>query len=73
MKLNQIGREQLLVCRGGRGGGLVSPDGQSMLHAARLDFPTTNNASEYEALLLGLHKAKALGAKRKIVKSDSAS
>lgn len=42
-----------------------------MSHAARLDFPTTNNASEYEALLLGLRKAKALGAKRVIIKSDS--
>lgn len=31
----------------------------------------TNNASEYEALLLGLRKVKALGAKRIIIKSDS--
>ena len=35
-----------------------------MSYAARLDFPTTNNALEYEALLLGLCKAKALRAKR---------
>ena len=50
---------------------LSSPDGRTISHAARLDFPTTNNASEYEALLLGLRKAKALGAKRLIIKSDS--
>ena len=50
---------------------LVAPDGRSLSYAARLDFPTTNNASEYEALLLGLRKAKTLGAKRMIVKSDS--
>ena len=42
-----------------------------MSHAIRLDFPTTNNASEYETFLLGLCKAKALGAKRIVVKSDS--
>lgn len=32
---------------------LVAPDGRSISHAARLDFQTANNASEYEALLLG--------------------
>lgn len=50
---------------------LISPDGQSVLHAAQLDFLITNNTSEYEALLLDLHRAKALGAKRIIIKSDS--
>lgn len=50
---------------------MVTPDGQSVSHAARLDFATTNNASKYEALLLGLRKAKTLGAKRIVVKSDS--
>lgn len=42
-----------------------------MSHATRLNFPTTNNASEYEALLLGLCKAKTLEAKRIIIKSNS--
>lgn len=50
---------------------LVSPDGRSMSPTVHLDFPTTNNATEYEALLLGLRKAKALGAKRIIIKSES--
>ena len=60
-------------CAAGAGAAaiIVAPDGRSVSHAARLDFPTTNNASEYEALLLGLRKAKALGAKRVIIKSDS--
>lgn len=30
-----------------------------------------NNTAKYEDLLLGLHKAKMLGARRIIVKSDS--
>ena len=50
---------------------MVAPDGRTVSHFARLDFPTTNNASEYEALLLGLRKAKALGAKRILIKTDS--
>lgn len=50
---------------------MAALDGRSMSYAARLDFPTTSNASKYEALLLGLRKAKALGAKCVIVKSDS--
>lgn len=50
---------------------LIISDGQSMSHATRFDFATTNNASEYEALLLGLRKAKALRAKCIVVKSDS--
>lgn len=50
---------------------LVTPDGRSVSHAAFLDFPATNNALEYEALLLDLRKAKTLGAKRVVIKSDS--
>lgn len=49
---------------------LISLDGKSVSHASYLEFPTTNNAFEYEALLLGLRRAKALGAKCVIVKSD---
>ena len=50
---------------------LVAPDGHTVSHTARLDFRTTNNASEYEALLLGLRKAKAMGVRRLLIKSDS--
>ena len=37
----------------------------------RLDFPTTNNEAEYEALVAGLDLAKAAGAKNTIVHCDS--
>nr|CCI55446.1 PH01B001E05.2 [Phyllostachys edulis] len=50
---------------------LVALNEQTVSRATRLDFPTTKNASEYEVLLLGLRKAKALGAKRVIIKNDS--
>jgi ribonuclease HI len=46
-----------------------------MRYANRLNFtkpdPSTNNNTEYEALLLGLRKMKALGHPNFIVKSDS--
>ena len=37
----------------------------------RLDFPTTNNEAEYEALVAGLDLAKAAGAENMIVHCDS--
>jgi ribonuclease HI len=36
-----------------------------------LDFNFTNNIAEYEALLLGLRKLKAMGIRRAILKSYS--
>ena len=36
-----------------------------------MDFPTTNNEAEYEALVAGLDLAKAAGAKNMIVHCDS--
>jgi ribonuclease HI len=36
-----------------------------------LDFNCTNNIAEYEALLLGIRKLKAMGIRRAILKSDS--
>ena len=51
---------------------LTAPSGIQLKYAARLDFPgCTNNVAEYEGLLLGLHKARALGARRLSIKSDS--
>ncbi|XP_066161963.1 uncharacterized protein [Oryza sativa Japonica Group] len=41
------------------------------VRAARLQFDTTNNAAEYEAVLLGLRKAKALGVRRLLIRTDS--
>ena len=37
----------------------------------RLDFPTTNNEAEYEALVTGLDLAKAAGAENMIIHCDS--
>ena len=37
----------------------------------RLDFPTTNNKAEYEALVVGLDLTKAAGAENMIVHCDS--
>ena len=37
----------------------------------RLDFPTTNNEAEYEALVAGLDLAKATGVENIIVHCDS--
>jgi len=46
--------------------------GTELRYAARLEFPgCTNNVVEYEGLLLGLRKARALGARRLSIKSDS--
>ena len=37
----------------------------------RLDFPTTNNKAEYEALVAGLDLVKAAGAENMIMHYDS--
>jgi ribonuclease HI len=50
---------------------LISPSKIKTCYAARLDFNCTNNIAEYEALLLGLRKLKAMGIRREILKSDS--
>jgi hypothetical protein len=49
-----------------------SPSGTSSAFAVRLQFPsTTNNVAEYEAVMLGLRKLKALGVRRAVLMSDS--
>jgi ribonuclease HI len=50
---------------------LVVPSKVRTCYAARLDFTCTNNIAEYEALLLGLRKLKAMGIRRAILKTDS--
>jgi ribonuclease HI len=50
---------------------LVTPFKVRTCYAARLDFRCTNNIVEYEALLLGLRKLKAIGIKRVILKTYS--
>jgi hypothetical protein len=48
-----------------------APSGLRSKYAARLEFQATNNIAEYEGLILGLNKAKALGAKNLVIKIDS--
>jgi hypothetical protein len=50
---------------------LVAPSKVRTCYVARLDFSCTNNIAEYEALLLGLRKLKAMGIRRAILKTDS--
>jgi ribonuclease HI len=50
---------------------LVAPSKVRTCYAARLDFSCTNNIAEYEALLLGLRKLKAMGIRRTILKTNS--
>jgi ribonuclease HI len=50
---------------------LVAPSKVRTCYAVRLDFSCTNNIAEYEALLLGLRKLKAMGIRRAVLKTDS--
>jgi ribonuclease HI len=50
---------------------LVAPSKVKTRYVARLDFSCTNNIAEYEALLLGLRKLRAMGIRRAIQKTDS--
>jgi ribonuclease HI len=49
---------------------LVAPSKVRTCYATRLDFSCTNNIAEYETLLLGLRKLKAMGIRRAILKTD---
>ena len=50
---------------------MLSPEGDRIECMVRLDFPTTNNEAEYEAVVAGLDLAKAAGAKSVIIYCDS--
>ena len=50
---------------------LMAPSGLRTKYTTRLEFKATNNIAEYEGLTLGLNKAKALGAKTILAKTDS--
>ncbi|KAK9067241.1 hypothetical protein SSX86_014567 [Deinandra increscens subsp. villosa] len=57
----------------GSGAGLVliDPCGVEVTYAIRLEFPSTNNESEYEALLAGLRLAKKMGVRKLSARVDS--
>ena len=50
---------------------LHSPERDEIECIVRLDFPTTNNEAEYEALVAGLDLAKATGAASVVIHYDS--
>jgi ribonuclease HI len=50
---------------------LVAPLKVKTCYAVKLDFSCINNIAEYEALLLGLQKLRAMGIRRAILKTDS--
>ena len=50
---------------------LRSPEADKLKHKVRLQYQTTNNEDEYEALLKGLELAKSLGAELMLVQGDS--
>jgi ribonuclease HI len=56
---------------GGVGIVFKTPEGHLLKHSVRLQYPTTNNEAEYEALLTGLRIARELGATTLRIQSDS--
>jgi ribonuclease HI len=50
---------------------LIAPSKVRTCYAMKLDFSCTNNIAEYEALLLGLRKLKAMVIRRAVLKTDS--
>ena len=50
---------------------LHSPEGDEIKCMVRLDFPTTNNETEYEALVAGLDLAKVVGAASVVIHCNS--
>jgi ribonuclease HI len=57
----------------GAGAGIlfIAPRGDQLKYALQLLFPTSNNATEYEALIHGLNIDVSLGIKKLMVYGDS--
>jgi len=57
----------------GAGAGIVleGPDNVLIEQSLQFKFKTSNNQAEYEAIIVGLHLSKEVGAKRLICKTDS--
>ena len=60
-----------ILYAGGIGIILKLLEGDKLKYATRLQYQTTNNEAEYEALLKGLELAKSLGAESVVVQGDS--
>jgi ribonuclease HI len=50
---------------------LITPDREELSNFLKLEFKTTNNESEYEAIIVGLGMALELGAESMEVQRDS--
>jgi hypothetical protein len=57
--------------RSGVGVLLRNPEGQEFGFAIKLDFVTTNNEAEYEAVIVGLALSQEMGATNVEIRSDS--
>jgi ribonuclease HI len=75
--VSEIGCDRAWGCKGSRIVAIVtSPADVKLRYVARLDYSDpsdrcTNNTTEYEALLLGLKKVRALGASNFLMKCDA--
>ena len=58
-------------CARGAGIMIQTPEGDEIRCMIQLDFPTTNNESEYEALVAGLDLTKAARAENVVVYCNS--
>ena len=56
---------------GGAGIVITSPENNVLEYGVQFKFPITNNKAKYETLLAGLRIARALGAQKIVLKSDS--
>ena len=56
---------------GGAGVVLISPEGDRIECMIRLEFYTTNNEAEYEALIARLDLTRATGAENMVLHCDS--
>ncbi|KAL2237494.1 UNVERIFIED_CONTAM: Transposon Tf2-12 polyprotein [Sesamum indicum] len=59
------------LTRSGAGIVLESPEGDKFEYAIKLEYPSSNNEAEYEALLAGGELALAAGARKIVIYSDS--
>jgi ribonuclease HI len=50
---------------------LIPPESDILKYTIHLEFPTTNNITEYEGLVSGLQLAKDLGIRLLLIRGDS--
>jgi ribonuclease HI len=50
---------------------LIPPEGDTLKYAIQIEFPVTNNITEYEGLVTRLRLAKELDIRRLLIRGDS--